>query len=429
MNIYDSELVASILTSEGYKITNDINQAKIVLINTCSVREHAEDKVLNRIKYLEKLKFKDGKQFLLGIIGCMSQRLKDDLINFSKAIDFIVGPDNYRNLIKIINELLITNNKIYCQENNSETYEDIVPKHFLSNGVSTYISITRGCENFCSYCVVPYVRGKERSKKPENIIKEITNATLQGFKEIVLIGQNVDSYYYEGINFPMLLKKIAINFPNLRIRFTTNHPKDLTDELIEVISMYPNIARHIHLPVQSGSNKILKLMNRNYTREYYLNRIKRIKEIIPDCTISTDILVGFCYESENDFLETLSLMEEVIFDQAFMFKYSPRKGTYAYENYEDTVPEEIKIQRLQKVISLQLQHGLLSKQKAIGKTYTVLIENYGKKKNQYLGRNSQNQVIIFESSDSIQLGTYVNVLIEKATPATLIGKLIEIIKI
>ncbi|MCX7955339.1 MAG: tRNA (N6-isopentenyl adenosine(37)-C2)-methylthiotransferase MiaB [Bacteroidales bacterium] len=425
MNVYDSELISSILISSDFKQTHDDRQANVIIINTCSIRKTAEDKVFNRLKHFESRK-KKKKDFILGVVGCMAQRIKEDIINNFPFVDFVIGPDEYHNIVKAIIDSTQGIKSIKTVLNSNETYEDIIPHHFLSNGISTYVAITRGCENFCSYCIVPYVRGKERSKKPEVILKEIEKALLKGIKEIILIGQNVDSYRYEEVDFADLLQRIAINFPGMRIRFSTNHPKDISNKVLETVAKYPNICKHIHLPVQSGSNKILALMNRKYTREYYLERIKAIKKIIPSCAITTDIMVGFCNETDEDFKETLSLMNEVIFDHAFMFKYNPREGTYAYYNLKDNVPEEIKIERLKKVINLQNKLGLLSKKNDIGKTYEVLVEGTSKKnKSEYMGRNSQNKVVVFSSPVPIEKGTYVNVFIEKVTSATLIGKIIK----
>lgn len=424
MNVADSELVCAILNSNGFINVNDETKADIVLINTCSIRKSAEDKVFNRLKYFVSYK-KKKKDIIIGIIGCTAQRLKEEFFEKFPEINLIVGPDEYGKIAEAINQCLKDSKSIYTDLSEEETYENVLPVRYLSNGISTYVTITRGCENYCSYCIVPYVRGKERSKNPDVIIKEIEDCVLKDFKEVILIGQNVDSYNYNGFRFSDLLKRVATNFPGIRIRFSTNHPKDLNNELLETIVKYPNICHHIHLPVQSGSNKILSLMNRKYTREYYIERVNAIKQFLPDCAITTDIMVGFCDETEEDFNDTLSLMQTVVFDHAFMFKYNPRPGTYAYDNLKDNVPEEVKVERLKKVINLQTKLGLLSKKGDIGKVFEVLVEGKSKKcQNQYMGRNSQNKVVVFNSNQPIEKGTYVNVFIEKVTSATLIGKMI-----
>ncbi|NMC99892.1 MAG: tRNA (N6-isopentenyl adenosine(37)-C2)-methylthiotransferase MiaB [Bacteroidales bacterium] len=424
MNVADSEIVSSILDKSGYTKTNNIENADIILVNTCSIRENAETRVRGRISVYKK--HKKQRNALVGVLGCMAERLKEDLINQEKTVDIVVGPDSYRLLPQMIEEALNGRKIVQTILSDDETYEDILPVRYDNNGVAAFVSIMRGCQNFCSYCIVPYVRGIERSRNPETILNEIKDILEKGFKEVTLIGQNVDSYIYNKTNFAGLLDIVAKEFPLMRIRFSTNHPKDLSDEVLEVMSQYPNICHHIHLPVQSGSNHMLQLMNRGYTREYYLDRIRAIRHFIPDCAISTDIMVGFCDETEEDHQQTLSLMKEVEYDFAFMFKYSERSGTYASKNMKDNIDEKEKIKRLNEVIDLQNKIGRISKQKDVGKTFEVLVEGKSKKsEKEYMGRNSQNKVVVFPSSRPINIGELVQVEIEKYTSATLIGKLIE----
>ncbi|GAB4463752.1 MAG: tRNA (N6-isopentenyl adenosine(37)-C2)-methylthiotransferase MiaB [Bacteroidales bacterium] len=424
MNVADSEIVSSILDKSGYTKTNSIENADIILVNTCSIRENAETRVRGRISIYKK--HKNQRNVLVGVLGCMAERLKEDLINQEKTVDIVVGPDSYRLLPQMIEEALNGRKIVQTILSDDETYEDILPVRYDNNGVSAFVSIMRGCQNFCSYCIVPYVRGVERSRKPETILHEIKDIEAKGYKEITLIGQNVDSYIHNKTNFAGLLDIVAKEFPLMRIRFSTNHPKDLSDEVLKVMAQYTNICHHIHLPVQSGSNHMLLLMNRGYTREYYLDRIHAIRHFIPDCAISTDIMVGFCDETEEDHQQTLLLMKEVEYDFAFMFKYSERSGTYASKNMKDNIDEKEKIKRLNEVIDLQNKIGRISKQKDVGKTFEVLVEGKSKKSDkEYMGRNSQNKVVVFPSSRPINIGELVQVEIEKYTSATLIGKLIE----
>jgi len=423
MNVADSEIVSSILDQQGYIKANQIEEADIILVNTCSIRENAETRVKGRLSLFSK--YKNANHAIVGVLGCMAERLKEELIAQNKTVDMVVGPDSYRLLPQLIEQVRSGKRIVEAMLSDDETYEDIIPVRYDSNGVSAFVSIMRGCQNYCSYCIVPYVRGVERSRSPETIINEIKDIEQKNYKEVTLIGQNVDSYQYHDENFSSLLEKVAKTFPNLRIRFSTNHPKDLNDDVLLIMSQYPNICHHIHLPVQSGSNHMLQLMNRGYTREYYLERINAIRKYMPDCAISTDIMVGFCDETEQDHEQTLSLMREVGYDFAFMFKYSERSGTYAAKNMTDNVPEKVKIKRLNEVIALQNELSKISKQNDVGKIYEVLIEGTSKRSDkEFMGRNSQNKVIVFPSEMALKIGDKVMVKVEKYTSATLIGKII-----
>jgi tRNA-2-methylthio-N6-dimethylallyladenosine synthase len=428
MNVVDSEIVVSILKDEGFDITQQISDADIILVNTCSIRENAEQKIRNRLKLFKSYKNKK-KDLIIGVIGCMAERLKTNLFEEEKAVDLIIGPDAYRELPKVIK--LAGNgqksaNVILSEE---EMYADINPLRYDSNGVSAFISIMRGCNNMCAYCVVPYTRGTERSRNPHTIINEINNLKNSGYKEITLLGQNVNSYLYNIDNkkftFPDLLSLVAESFPEIRIRYSTSHPKDLSVELLNTMARYPNICRHIHLPVQSGSSRILDMMKRGYTRDKYLKVIENIKSIIPDCAISTDIISGFCSETEFDHQQTLSLMEEVGFDFAFMFKYSERPDTFAASKYKDDIDDETKTRRLNEIINLQNKLSFNSKKQDIGKIYEVLIEGFSKKsKAEVFGRTSQNKVVVFPA-DNHKIGDMVKIQVTSCTSATLIGKKID----
>jgi tRNA-2-methylthio-N6-dimethylallyladenosine synthase len=425
MNVADSEVVASILSDSGYKLTDTINNAELILINTCSIRENAEQRVWGRLDFIKNLKRKKP-EIVVGVIGCMAERLKEKLIETDKLVDIVVGPDAYRGLPLLVAEAESGNKGVNVLLSREETYADISPVRMDKNGVTSFISIMRGCNNMCAYCVVPYVRGAERSRNPESIINEATDLFEKGYREVTLIGQNVDSYIWKNdiqtIRFPELLEKVALVNPKLRVRFSTSHPKDLSDELLLTMIRYENICRHIHLPAQSGSSRILKLMNREYTREWYMDRITAIKKIIPDCSISTDMITGFCTETEEDHEESLSLMEWAEFDFAYMFKYSERPGTKAARKYKDDVSEEIKALRLNEIISLQNRLSARSKKTDVGTIQEVLIEGTSKRSaSQLYGRNSQNKVVVFPKGDSVK-GEYIRVFIEKSTSATLIGK-------
>ncbi len=427
MNIADSEIVASIMNAAGYSVTGNISESDLVLINTCSIRENAEQKIWNRLKSLKALK-KRNPDLMIGVIGCMAERLKETLLESNLPVDLVAGPDSYRTLPELTFHAERGQNRINTILSEDETYADIEPVRLDSNGVSAFITIMRGCNNMCSYCVVPFVRGIERSRDPESIVKEAEQLFSKGYREVTLIGQNVNSYYWEDgnsvVKFPQILERVALINPLLRVRFSTSHPKDLSDELLNTMAAHKNICKHIHLPVQSGSTRILKLMNRQYTRDWYMERLATIRRIIPECSISTDIIAGFCTETEEDHRETLSLMEWAEFDFAYMFKYNERPGTRAARNLKDDVPEEIKLKRLNEIISLQNRLSAKSKKADIGKIYEILVEGTSKRSPEYLsGRNSQNKVVVFPSGN-IQKGEYVNVLIEKSTSATLIGKVI-----
>ena len=416
MNFSDSEIVASVL-SEDYDITTEATSADLILINTCSIRENAEDRVFKRLTELNSLR-KKNNQLQIGLIGCMSERLQEKLFSMGK-VDLVVGPDAYRNLPSMLKKETTTNINILLSE--IETYDDIAPVRYDSNGISAFISIMRGCNNYCSYCVVPYTRGRERSRNPQTILAEVKHLFSEGYREITLLGQNVNSYSFDNVNFARLMKSVAEINPLLRIRFATSHPKDLSDELIETMAFYPNICKNIHLPAQSGSDNMLQKMNRKYTRQSYLDRIACIRKYMPDCAISTDIIAGFCGETEADHQDTLSLMQEVEFDYAYMFKYSVREGTAAHKNLQDTVSEEVKSRRLEEIIALQQELSLKSNQNDIGKSFEVLIEGTSKRsENHLIGRNSQNKVVIFPK-DAHTIGEYVQVKILSCTSATLKG--------
>jgi len=427
MNVADSEVVVSILSENGYEHTNDIKEAGLILINTCSIRENAEQRIWGRLKAIGHLKKKD-KRILIGLIGCMAERLKAKVLDAEHLVDMVVGPDAYRDLPSLIGEAGSGHRAINVLLSREETYADISPVRMDKNGITSFVSIMRGCNNMCSYCVVPYVRGAERSRDPESIRSEVEDLRAKGYREVTLIGQNVDSYRWKAddhiTTFPDLLERVALIDPLLRIRFSTSHPKDLSDELLRKMSEQPNICRHIHLPAQSGSNRILKLMNRDYTREWYMDRISTIKVIMPGCAISTDIITGFCTETDDDHKETLSLMEWAGYDFAYMFKYSERPGTRAAKKYSDDVPEETKTKRLNEIISLQNKLSARSKKQDVGRVFEVLIEDFSKRSHDHLsGRTSQNKVVVFPGKGR-RKGEYVNVKIENSTSATLLGNII-----
>jgi tRNA-2-methylthio-N6-dimethylallyladenosine synthase len=426
MNVADSEVVASILKDSGYSLTETLNEAELILINTCSIRENAEQRVWNRLDAIRSFKRKNPGT-VVGVIGCMAERLKEKLLESDKLVDLVVGPDAYRELPRLVGEAESGHKAVNVLLSREETYADIAPVRMDQSGVTAFISIMRGCNNMCSYCVVPYVRGAERSRNPESIIKEAAALFEKGYREVTLLGQNVDSYKWKDgaseVGFPELLKRVAATDPLLRVRFSTSHPKDISDELLETIAAYDNICKHIHLPAQSGSSRILKLMNREYTREWYMDRISAIKSIIPGCAVSTDMIAGFCTETEDDHKETLSLMEWAGFDFAYMFKYSERPGTKAARKYKDDVPGEVKTSRLNEIIALQNRLSAKSKKADVGKIHHVLIEGTSKKSaDQLYGRNSQNKVVVFPK-EHCSKGEYVNVLVERSTSATLIGKI------
>jgi len=427
MNVADSEVVVSILSEAGYEPTENIKDAVLILINTCSIRENAEQRIWGRLKAISHLK-KQKNDLKIGIIGCMAERLKEKLIETDHVVDMVVGPDAYRELPLLVSEAEAGHKAVNVILSREETYADISPVRMDKNGVSSFVSIMRGCNNMCAYCVVPYVRGAERSRDPGSILKEVRDLFEMGYREVTLLGQNVDSYNWDNnaeiVGFPELLENVALINPLLRVRFSTSHPKDISDELLHTIARNKNICKHIHLPAQSGSSRILKLMNREYTREWYMDRVNAIHSIIPDCSLSTDMITGFCTETEEDHKESLSLMEWTGFDFAYMFKYSERPGTRAARKYKDDVVEPVKSERLSEVISLQNKLSAKSKQNDIGMVFEVLIEGFSKRSTEFLsGRTSQNKVVVFPGGD-YKKGDYVRVLIERCTSATLIGKCI-----
>ena len=424
MNVADSEVVASILSDE-YEITDDEAAADLILINTCSIRDNAEQRIHKRLKELAALKRKK-QGMLVGLLGCMAERLKETLLGNGSVLDFIAGPDAYRTLPILIQKAETEEIAFNVELSKSETYDDILPVRYAANGVSAFISIMRGCNNFCSYCVVPYTRGRERSRSPETIINEAKDLLSKGYKEITLLGQNVNSYLWQKddkkITFANLMEMVAQLSPEVRVRFATSHPKDISDELLYVMAKYQNICKFIHLPVQSGSNEVLKKMNRVYTREYYLERVAKIREIMPDCSLATDIITGFCGETEEQHKETLSLMREVGFASAYMFKYSVREGTMSAKKYEDDVPDDVKSRRIEEIIALQQQLSLESNKQDVGKLFEVLVEGTSRRsEKQLFGRNSQNKVVVFDKGNH-KKGDYVNVKITDCTAATLKGE-------
>lgn len=427
MNVADSEVVASVMQMAGYEMTEEIQEADAIFVNTCSVRDNAEQKVLGRLQYFQSLKRKK-KHLLVGVLGCMAERVKEDLIA-NHQVDLVAGPDSYMDLPNLIAAAENGEKVINVELSTQETYKDVMPLKLPGVHISGFVSIMRGCNNFCSYCIVPYTRGRERSREVNSILNEIRDMRDKGFKEVTLLGQNVNSYLYEQdgeqVNFSSLLEKVALEAPNMRIRFVTSHPKDMSDETLHVIAKYPNICQYIHLPAQSGSSKILKVMNRKYTREWYLDRIAAIRRILPECAISTDLFCGFHSETEEDFQETLSLMREVGYDSAYLFKYSERPGTYAAKHLEDDVPEEVKVRRLQEMIDLQNKLSEESNLRDIGKVFEVLIEGYSKRsREQLFGRTSQNKVVIFDKKN-FHVGQFIRVKIQRASSATLFGEPVE----
>ncbi|MBN2261304.1 MAG: tRNA (N6-isopentenyl adenosine(37)-C2)-methylthiotransferase MiaB [Prolixibacteraceae bacterium] len=425
MNVADSEVVAAVMADKGYSITDNQDEADAIFINTCSVRDNAEQRVWGRLRLFNSYKRK-RKGLIIGMIGCMAERLADELLD-KKVVDLVAGPDAYRDLPYLIDKVIEGEAAINVELSTIETYDSLVPKRLQSDSISGFVTITRGCNNFCTYCIVPYTRGRERSRDPQDILNEVADLAANGYKEVTLLGQNVNSFKWlpEGetrpVKFPDLLKMVAESQPQMRVRFTTSHPKDLSERLITTIAAIPNICKHIHLPFQSGSSEVLNRMNRKYDRDWYIKRIETIKKHIPDCGLSSDIFCGFSGETEADFQETLSLMELVHFDTAFMFKYSERPGTYAAKHLPDDVPEEVKSERLSRMIELQNRLSLDSNQRDIGKTLEVLVEGTSKKsKEELYGRTSQNKVVVFPKKNH-QKGDLVMVTIERCTQTTLIG--------
>ena len=442
MNFSDSEIVASILTENGFQTTRDIQEADVIFVNTCSIREKAEQTVRKRLKTFHKLK-ENKKEMTIGVLGCMAERLKSKFLEEEKLVDIVVGPDAYRDLPNLINTVDDGQKAVNVQLSKEETYADISPVRLNSNGVTAFVSIMRGCDNMCTFCVVPFTRGRERSRDAESIVKEVSELHEKGYKEVTLLGQNVDSYLWYGggpkmdfkklsdiqkassINFAQLLEKVALVSPEIRIRFSTSHPQDMTDQVLKTMAKHENICDYIHLPVQSGNSRILKLMNRGYTREWYMERIDAIKRIIPECAISQDIISSFCSETEEEHKDTLSLMDYVKFDYGFMFKYSERPNTKAARKFEDDVPEEIKSRRLTEIIEKQRAHSMMHNQSRVGKTFKVLVEGLSKRSDKHLfGRTTHNSVAVFPKKH-YKPGDYVMVKITDCNSATLIGESVE----
>ena len=440
MNVADSEVVASIMQMAGYEVCDRLDEADAVFLNTCSIRDNAEQRIWGRLENLNALR-KQKKGLIIGVLGCMAERVKDDLIA-NHHVNLVAGPDAYLDLPELISQAEVNGKAINTELSTTETYRDILPARICTGKVSGYVSIMRGCNNFCHYCIVPYTRGRERSRDVESILAEVKDLQAKGFKEVTLLGQNVNSYLYnnkertasvpnpstltpqpsDNVSFPELLRMVAETVPDMRIRFTTSHPKDMSDETLQVIAEMPNVCKHIHLPVQSGSSRILKLMNRKYTREWYLERVEAIRRIIPDCGLSTDVFCGYHSETEEDHQETLSLMRLCAFDSAFMFKYSERPGTYASRHLPDDVPEETKLRRLNEIIALQNELSAESNRRAVGKTYQVLVEGFSKRsRDQLCGRTEQNKMVVFDKGNH-HIGDFVNVRITGSSSATLLGE-------
>ncbi len=436
MNFSDSEIVASVLIKDGFQTTKIMEEADVIMVNTCAIRDNAEQRVRGRLDEFRRVK-KTNPDLVVGVMGCMAERLKTKLLDEDKLVDIVVGPDSYRDLPNLVRVAETGQKAVNVLLSRDETYADIAPVRLGGNGISAFISITRGCDNMCSFCVVPFTRGRERSRDPESIVNEAQQLFEDGYREVTLLGQNVDSYLWGGgglkkdilakgdltgtVSFAELMERVAQVSPLLRVRFSTSHPKDMTDEVLHVMAKYPNVCSYIHLPVQSGNSRVLELMNRGYTREWYLQRIDRIRELVPECGISTDIISGFCTETEEDHQDTLSIIEAAQFDFAYMFKYSERPGTLAAKKLEDDIPEEVKGRRLQEIINLQMRLSEESNRRDIGKTFEVLIEGPSRKSPDFLqGRNTQNKVIVFPR-ENFEKGQYVNVLVQDCTSATLKG--------
>ncbi len=436
MNFSDSEIVASIMTKEGYGVTKNENEADFIFLNTCSIREKAEQTVRNRLTNLKHSKTKK-KGVKVGVLGCMAERLKSTLLEQEKLVDLVVGPDAYRDIPNLLEDVSQGRKAVNVLLSREETYADISPVRMNQDGVTAFVSIMRGCDNMCSFCVVPFTRGRERSRDPQTIVSECQDLFKKGYREVTLLGQNVDSYRWNvtskgvlknpeqpAVNFAQLLDMVAKVDQKLRVRFSTSHPKDMSDEVLHTMAAHQNICKYIHLPVQSGNSNVLKKMNRGYSREWYLNRINAIRTILPGCAISTDIITGFCGETPLEHADTISLMQEVKYDFAYMFYYSERPKTLAERKFEDDIPLEIKKKRLQEVIDLQMQHSYTSNQKMVGHTFEVLIEGFSKRSDDFFfGRNSQNAVVVFPKQASLKIGDYVKVKVDDCTKATLIGKI------
>ena len=424
MNVADSEVVASVMCMAGYETCENLEEADAIFLNTCSVRDNAEQKIINRLEALHALRRK-GRRLIIGVLGCMAERVKEDLLEKYHA-DLVAGPDAYLSLPDLIAQVELGYKAINVELSTTETYKDIVPQRVCGPHISGFVTIMRGCNNFCHYCIVPYTRGRERSRDVDSILNEVEDLRVRGYKEVTLLGQNVNSYRHEEadgttVTFPELLRKVAHKAVGMRVRFTTSHPKDMSDETLRVIAEEPNVCRHIHLPVQSGSNRILELMNRRYTREWYLDRVAAIRRIVPDCGLSTDIFSGYCTETEEDHQASLSLMRECGYDSAFMFKYSERPGTYASRRLADDVPEEVKVRRLNELIALQNELSAESNRRCEGRTFEVLVEGVSKRsRGQLFGRTEQNKVVVFDRGNH-RIGEYVRVKITGSSSATLKG--------
>jgi tRNA-2-methylthio-N6-dimethylallyladenosine synthase len=431
MNFSDSEIVASILAEQGFETTNDYTNADVIFINTCSIRENAETRVRNRLKEFKVAK-RNNPGMVVGVLGCMAERLKAKFLEEEKLVDVVVGPDAYRDLPNLIDQVDGGQKAVNVLLSREETYADISPVRLNSNGINAFVSIMRGCDNMCSFCVVPFTRGRERSRDPFSIVNECTDLFNNGYREVTLLGQNVDSYKWasedetQKVNFANLLEMVAMINPDLRVRFSTSHPKDITDEVLYAIAKHDNVCNYIHLPVQSGNSRVLELMNRTYDRDWYINRIDAIRRIIPECAISTDVITGFCTETEEEHKETVSMMEYVKYDFAYMFMYSERPGTLAAKRYADDIPEPVKAARLTEIVALQQQHSHSRMLAQIGKVQKVLIEGFSKKsKNDYAGRSDQNAMVVFPVDERYKPGMYVNVLAERCTTATLMGRIVD----
>lgn len=426
MNFADSEIVASLMLDMGFETTAQYKEADVIFINTCSIRDNAEQRVRNRLREFSAAK-KKRPGITIGVLGCMAERLKSKFLEEEKLVDIVIGPDSYRdlpNLLSQADEGMRTVNVLLSRE---ETYADISPVRLNSNGISAFVSIMRGCDNMCSFCVVPFTRGRERSRDPESIVREAKELVAEGYREVTLLGQNVDSYKWEDkLNFAGLLELVAQIDPRLRVRFSTSHPKDITNEVLHTMNKYDNICNHIHLPVQSGNSRVLELMNRTYTREWYLERIDAIRRLIPECSISTDVIIGFCTETEEEHQDTLSLMDYVKFDFAYMYTYSERPGTLAAKRFEDDIPEEVKTRRFNEILKMQQASSLHRLEQHIGKIHRVLIDGFSKKSDQdFSGKTEHNITVVFPANENNKRGDYVNVAIVRCTPATLIGQLIN----
>jgi len=432
MNFSDSEIVASILTDSGFETTKDFNNADVVFINTCSIRENAEVRVRNRLKEFKAAKSKNPGM-IVGVLGCMAERLKSKFLEEEKLVDVVVGPDAYRDLPNLIDTVDGGQKAVNVLLSREETYADINPVRLNSNGINAFVSIMRGCDNMCSFCVVPFTRGRERSREPLSIVKECIDLFNAGYREVTLLGQNVDSYKYKAegsddktTTFANLLEMVALINPELRVRFSTSHPKDILDDVLYTIAKYDNICNYIHLPVQSGNSRVLDLMNRTYDREWYMERVDAIRRIIPNCAISTDVITGFCTETEEDHQDTLSMMDYVQYDFAYMFMYSERPGTLAAKKYADDIPEQVKSRRLREVIAKQQHYSHVNTQREIGKVQRVLIEGFSKKSDKdFAGRSDKNAMVIFPVDERYKPGMYANVLVDRCTTATLIGVIID----